>query len=173
MPSITGKRSWNGPPSLIHVQNLHIILFVILPFAENFANMLGYHRTLTLEQVTHPPVSATRFRFRDGYPTEWSRSADTRQSGFQSLLPSYKPLIVSIYPIFAISASETARFFCTQISSAAGAADELCTTKRKEPNMGKRENEGKKEKKQKKERKEKRKQDRGLYLNPLSPRARV
>ena len=74
----------------------------------------------------------------------------------------------------ALGASETTRFFCTRISSAAGVADELCTTKRKEPDMGKRENEGKKEKKQKKERKEKRKQYRGLYLNPLSvPRART
>ena len=35
-------------------------------------------------------------------------------------------------------ASETTRFFCTHISPAAGAADELCTTKRKEPDMGKR-----------------------------------
>ena len=50
----------------------------------------------------------------------------------------------------------------------------LCTGQKNQPQMGKRENEGKKEKKQKKERKEKRKQDRGLYLNPLSvPRARV
>ena len=46
-------------------------------------------------------------------------------------------------------ASETTRFFCTRISSAAGAAGELCTTRRKEPDMAKRENEGKKEKKQK------------------------
>ena len=74
----------------------------------------------------------------------------------------------------ASGASETTRFFCTQISPAAGAAGELCTTKRKDPDMGKRENEGKKEKKQKKERKEKRKQYRGLYLNPISvPRART
>ena len=56
----------------------------------------------------------------------------------------------------------------TRISSAAGVAGELCTTKRKEPDMGKRENEGKKEKKQKKERKVKRKQYRGLCLNPIS-----
>ena len=49
----------------------------------------------------------------------------------------------------ASGASETTRFFCTQISSAAGAAGELCTTQRKEPDMAKRENEGKKEKKQK------------------------
>ena len=74
----------------------------------------------------------------------------------------------------ASGASETTRFFCTRISSAAGAAGELCTTRRKEPDMAKRENEGKKEKKQKKERKEKRKQYRGLYLNPISvPRART
>ena len=53
----------------------------------------------------------------------------------------------------ASGASETTRFFCTRISSAAGAAGELCTTRRKEPDMAKRENEGKKEKKQKKERK--------------------
>ena len=65
-------------------------------------------------------------------------------------------------------------FFCTQISSAAGAAGELCTTQRKEPDMAKRENEGKKEKKQKKERKIKRKQYRGLLLNPISvPRTRT
>ena len=65
-------------------------------------------------------------------------------------------------------------FFFIAISSAAGVAGELCTTKRKEPDMGKRENEGKKEKKQKKERKVKRKQYRGLYLNPISvPRART
>ena len=38
----------------------------------------------------------------------------------------------------ALGASETTRFFCTRISSAAGAAGELCTTKRKEPDMGKR-----------------------------------
>ena len=51
---------------------------------------------------------------------------------------------------------------------------ELCTDQKNQPQMGKRENEGKKEKKQKKERKVKRKQDRGLYLNPLSvPRVRV
>ena len=73
----------------------------------------------------------------------------------------------------ALGASETARFFCTRISSAASAAGELCTTQRKEPDLAKRENEGKKEKKQKKERKEKRKQDGGLLLNPVSvPRAR-
>ena len=42
-------------------------------------------------------------------------------------------------------ASETTRFFCTRISSAAGVAGELCTTQRKEPDMAKRENEGKKE----------------------------
>ena len=72
----------------------------------------------------------------------------------------------------ASGASETTRFFCTRISSAASAAGELCTTKRKEPDMAKRENEGKKEKKQKKERKKKRKQDGGLLLNPISvPRA--
>ena len=34
--------------------------------------------------------------------------------------------------------SETARFICTRFPSAATAADELCTTKRKEPDMGKR-----------------------------------
>ena len=45
----------------------------------------------------------------------------------------------------ALGASETARFFCTRISSAASAAGELCTGKRKEPDMAKRENEGKKE----------------------------
>ena len=45
----------------------------------------------------------------------------------------------------ASGASETTRFFCTRFPSAAGVADELCTTKRKEPDMGKRENEGKKE----------------------------
>ena len=74
----------------------------------------------------------------------------------------------------ASGASETTRFFCTRFPSAAGVADELCTTQRKELNMSKRENEGKKEKKQKKERKEKRKQDGGLYLNPISvPRART
>ena len=74
----------------------------------------------------------------------------------------------------ASGASETARFFCTRISSAAGVAGELCTTRRKEPDMAKRENEGKKEKKQKKERKIKRKQDGGLLLNPISvPRART
>ena len=38
----------------------------------------------------------------------------------------------------ALGASETARFFCTRISSAAGAAGELCTTKRKEPHMANR-----------------------------------
>ena len=74
----------------------------------------------------------------------------------------------------ALGASETTRFFCTRISSAAGAAGELCTSQRKEPDMAKRENEGKKEKKQKKERKIKRKQYRGLLLNPISvPRART
>ena len=74
----------------------------------------------------------------------------------------------------ALGASETTRLFCTRISSATGAAGELCTGKRKEPGMAKRENEGKKEKKQKKEWKEKRKQYRGLYLNPISvPRART
>ena len=72
-------------------------------------------------------------------------------------------------------ASETARLFCTQISSAASVVGELCTGKRKETKMSKRENEGKKEKKQKKERKEKRKQDGGLLLNPLLsiPRTRA
>ena len=40
--------------------------------------------------------------------------------------------------IQASGASETTRFFCTRISSAAGAADELCTTQRKDPDMGKR-----------------------------------
>ena len=49
----------------------------------------------------------------------------------------------------ALGASETTRFFCTQISPAAGATGELCTTQRKEPDMAKRENEGMKEKKQK------------------------
>ena len=74
----------------------------------------------------------------------------------------------------ALGASETTRFFCTRISPAAGVADELCTGKRKKPDMAKRENEGKKEKKQKKERKIKRKQDGGLLLNPISvPRART
>ena len=74
----------------------------------------------------------------------------------------------------ALGASETTRFFCTQISPAAGAAGELCTTRRKEPDMAKRENEGKKEKKQKKERKIKRKQYGGLSLNPISvPRTRT
>jgi len=74
----------------------------------------------------------------------------------------------------ASGASETTRLFCTRISSATGAAGELCTGKRKEPGMAKRENEGKKEKKQKKERKIKRKQDGGLLLNPISvPRART
>ena len=38
----------------------------------------------------------------------------------------------------ASGASETTRFFCTRISSAAGAAGELCTTRKKEPDMGKR-----------------------------------
>ena len=47
----------------------------------------------------------------------------------------------------ALGASDSARLFCTRISSAAGAAGELCTTQRKEPDMAKRENEGKKEKK--------------------------
>ena len=65
-------------------------------------------------------------------------------------------------PNQALGASETTRFFCTRISSAAGAAGELCTGKRKEPDMAKRENERKKErkkeKKQKRERKIKRKQ---------------
>ena len=71
-------------------------------------------------------------------------------------------------------ASEPARLLCTRISSAAGAAGELCTTRRKEPDLAKRENEGKKEKKQKKERKIKRKQYGGLLLNPISaPRART
>ena len=74
----------------------------------------------------------------------------------------------------ASGASETTRLFCTRISPAAGAAGELCTIQRKEPDMAKRENEGKKEKKQKKESKEKRKQYRGLLLNPISvPRART
>ena len=74
----------------------------------------------------------------------------------------------------ASGASETTRFFCTRISSAASAAGELCTGKRKEPDLAKRENEGKKEKKQKKERKIKRKQDGSLLLNPISvPRART
>ena len=74
----------------------------------------------------------------------------------------------------ALGASETARLLCTRISPAAGAAGELCTTRRKEPDMAKRENEGKKEKKQKKERKIKRKQYGGLLLNPISvPRART
>ena len=41
-------------------------------------------------------------------------------------------------PNQASGASETTRFFCTQISSAAGAAGELCTTQRKEPDMAKR-----------------------------------
>ena len=40
--------------------------------------------------------------------------------------------------IQASGASETARFFRTRISSAAGVAGELCTTKRKDPDMGKR-----------------------------------
>ena len=76
--------------------------------------------------------------------------------------------------IQASGASETTRFFCTQISPAADDAGELCTTKRKDPDMGKRENEGMKEKKQKKERKIKRKQYGGLLLNPISvPRART
>ena len=38
----------------------------------------------------------------------------------------------------ASGASETTRLFCTQISSAAGAAGELRTGKRKEPDMAKR-----------------------------------
>ena len=77
-------------------------------------------------------------------------------------------------PNQASGASETTRLFCTRISPAASVAGELCTGKRKEPDMGKRENEGKKEKKQKKERKIKRKQDGGLLLNPISvPRART
>ena len=61
-------------------------------------------------------------------------------------------------------ASETTRFFCTQISPAASAAGEL-KQHRKEPNMAKRENEGKKEKKQKKERKKGRKRENktGVY----------
>ena len=54
-------------------------------------------------------------------------------------------------------ASETARFFCTRISPAAGAAGELCTTRRKEPDMAKRENEGKKEKEAKERKKERKK----------------
>ena len=41
-------------------------------------------------------------------------------------------------PNQASGASETMRFFCTRISSAAGVAGELCTTKRKDPDMGKR-----------------------------------
>ena len=45
----------------------------------------------------------------------------------------------------ASGASETTRFFCTRISPAAGAAGELCTTRRKEPDRAKRENEEKKE----------------------------
>ena len=45
-------------------------------------------------------------------------------------------------------------FFFIAISSAAGAAGELCTTKRTDPDMVKRENEGKKERKEAKERKE-------------------
>ena len=75
----------------------------------------------------------------------------------------------------ASGASETTRFFfCTRISSAASVAGELCTGKRKEPDLAKRENEGKKEKKQKKERKIKRKPYEGLLLNPISvPRART
>ena len=64
----------------------------------------------------------------------------------------------------ATGASETTRFFCTRISSAASAAGEL-KQHRKEPNMAKRENEGKKEKKQKKERKErKRENNTGVYI---------
>ena len=71
----------------------------------------------------------------------------------------------------ASGASETTRFFCTRISSAASAAGELCTGKRKEPDMAKRENEGKKEKKQKKERAKERKEDkektiRGFITKP-------
>ena len=52
-------------------------------------------------------------------------------------MPYYKPLIASNYTIFAICASETARFFCTRISSAAGVAGELYTAK-KESDMSKR-----------------------------------
>ena len=74
-------------------------------------------------------------------------------------------------PNQASGASETARFFCTQISPAAGAAGELCTTQRKEPDMAKRENEGKKERKKErkeaKERKEgKEKTRRGFITKP-------
>ena len=67
----------------------------------------------------------------------------------------------------ASGASETTRFFCTRISSAAGVVDELCTTQRKEPDLAKRENEGKKEKKQTKERKKgKEKTRRGFITKP-------
>lgn len=73
-----------------------------------------------------------------------------------------------------VRGGENSPYSITRISSAAGAAGELCTTQRKELNMSKRENEGKKEKKQKKERKIKRKQYGGLLLNPISvPRART
>ena len=54
----------------------------------------------------------------------------------------------------ASGASETTRFFCTQISPAASVVDEF-KKHRKEPNMAKRENEGKKEKKQKKDKENK------------------
>ena len=40
----------------------------------------------------------------------------------------------------ASGASETTRIFCTRISSAASAAGELCTTRRKEPNMANKKN---------------------------------
>ena len=71
-------------------------------------------------------------------------------------------------------ASDSARFFCTRISSAASASGELCTGKRKETKMSKRENEGKKEKKQKKERKEKRKRSRrGFITKPFYQQYRV
>ena len=47
----------------------------------------------------------------------------------------------------ASGASETARFFfCTRISSTAGATGKLCTSKRNEPQIDKRENERMKEK---------------------------
>ena len=59
-------------------------------------------------------------------------------------------------------ASETARFFCTRLSPAAGAAGELCIGKRKEPDMAKRNtNPGIGES-----------TDSGVMHNP-SPRARV
>ena len=62
----------------------------------------------------------------------------------------------------ASGASETTRFFCTRISSAAGAAGELCIGKRKEPDMAKRNtNPGIGES-----------TDSGVMHNP-SPRARV